>query len=83
MRIKSETFDKFQKFVCEVECKSGKILKHWQTDLEWKFANEAFEENIPKESVQWKPSAFYTLQQNKKVEQFNSLLFYQFNQLEH
>ncbi len=51
MRIKSETFDIFQKFIGQVDCQSGKKLKHLRPDFEGEITNEAFEEYISKEVV--------------------------------
>ena len=51
MRTKNQTFDTFQKFICEAERQSDKKLKHLCTDFGREFANHAFEEYTSKEGV--------------------------------
>ena len=71
MKTKSQTFDIFQKFICQVESQSGKNLKHLHTDFKGEFANKLFEKYTSKEGVKWEPSAIYTQEQNEKAERLN------------
>ncbi len=43
IRTKEQAFDKFQKFIRQVECSSGKKLKQLRIDFGGEFANQAFE----------------------------------------
>ncbi len=51
MRIKSQTFDIFQKFIRQAERQSRKKLKHLRTDFGGEFANKTFEEYTSKGGV--------------------------------
>ncbi len=62
MRIKSQTFDIFQKFIRQAERQSGKKLQYLCTDFEGEFANKAFEKYTSKEGVKWESSTPYTLE---------------------
>ncbi len=60
MKIKSQTFDTFQKFIRQAERQPGKKLKHLRTDFKEEFANKAFEKYKSKEDVKWESNALYT-----------------------
>ncbi len=51
MRTKSQTFDIFQKFICQAERQSGEKPKHLRIDFGREFANEKFEEYTSKGGV--------------------------------
>ena len=74
MRTKIQTFDIFQRFICQAECQSGKKLKHLYTDFGREFANQAFEEYIFKEGIKQELSAPYTPEQNGKAKYLNYTL---------
>ncbi len=74
MRTKSQTFDQFQKFICQAERQSEKKLKHLSINFEEKFVNNAFEEYISKKGVNWEPSAPYISEQNGKEKRLNYTL---------
>ena len=74
MKIKSQTFDTFHKFICPEERQSGKKLQHLRTNFGRKFANKPFEEYTSKEGIKWKPSALYIQEENKKTERLNYTL---------
>ena len=60
MRTRSQTFDIFQKFICQAERQSRKKLKHLCTDFGEEFANQVFKEFTAKEGLKWEPNASYT-----------------------
>lgn len=53
IRTKGQTFDIFQKFICLVECQSGKKLKYLKANFQGKFANEVFKEYTALEGIKW------------------------------
>ena len=74
MRTKSQTFETFQKFICQVECQSEKKLKYLYTDFGGEFANQAFEKYTAKQGIKQEPSALYILEQNGKAKCLNYTL---------
>lgn len=51
LKTKSEIFDIFQKFICQVESQSGKKFKYLYINFDKKFVNQAFEKYIAKKTV--------------------------------
>lgn len=74
IRTKSQTFNTFQKFICQVKYQSGKKPNHLQTDFGGEFANQTFEEYIAKEDIKQKVSASYISVQNSKAKRLNYIL---------
>lgn len=76
MRTKDHALNTFQKFIWQAEYQSRKKFKHLYTNFGKEFANKTFKEYKTKEGIKWKPSASYTLKQNKKAEPLNYTLMF-------
>ncbi len=74
VRHKSQAFEKFVKFVTWAQNQSGNKLKRYRTDFGREFDNELFKTWCEEKGVQWKPSAPYSPEQNKKAERLNYTL---------
>ena len=74
MQHKSQTFEKFLKFISWAENQSEKKLKRYWTDGGEEFDNEALKSWCLERGVQWEPSAPYTPEQNGKAERLNYTL---------
>lgn len=51
IKIKSQTFNIFQKFICQVERQLEKKLRHLHINFEKVFANQAFKEYTAKKDI--------------------------------
>lgn len=74
MKTKNQTFDIFQKFICQADHQFRKKFRHLYTNFESKFTNKVFEKYIAKEKIKLESSVPYTSKQNGKVKCLNCTL---------
>ena len=74
MKNKNETFFKFKEYKVTIELQSGKKIKFIHSDDEGEYKNLDFDRALKELSIQWKPTAAYTSNQNGKAERLNYIL---------
>ena len=74
LKNKNEAFSKFKEYKAAIELQSSKKIKFIHFDDEGEYKNLEFDKALKELSIQWEPTAAYTLNQNGKAERLNYTL---------